>query len=46
MREFGQITAYGECEDHKGKVLLVHADEDGNITLTWIGQDEYRKVNE
>lgn len=45
-REFGNITAYGTSEEHKGKVLLVRVSDVGDISLTWIGADEYWKVNE
>lgn len=45
MREFDKITAYGEAKEHIGKVILVNVSKDGEIDITWIGREEYRKVN-
>ena len=45
LKEFDQITPYGNAEEHIGKVILIHVAEDGDITLTWIGRNEYKKVN-
>lgn len=44
-RAFGAITAYGEAANHIGKVILVNVTEDGTISTSWIGPEDYMRVN-
>lgn len=32
----GQIVPYGESDEHQGLVILVKADDSGNIKVTWV----------
>lgn len=44
-RAFGSITAYGEADNHIGKVILVSVSDDGTIMTSWIGPEDYMRVN-
>ncbi len=34
--EAKNVEAYGESDEHKGKIILVEATADGKVTLTWV----------